>query len=169
MGSERTNKLKPLSTRQQLALQLTLDGHTRKQICEQLSINDKTLWNWRQLPAWNEQLEIVLKVDGEDTTAQLKSLVPLSLQTLKNLMASGSEHVRLGAAKTTLEAWSSLVDREEQKQMLNQLEVQVVELQESMQQQQLPGAIDADFTASALDPALSEPRQTEEDQSQPAI
>ena len=111
----------------------------------------------------------MLKVDGEDTTAQLKSLVPLSLQTLKNLMASGSEHVRLGAAKTTLEAWSSLVDREEQKQMLNQLEVQVVELQESMQQQQLPGAIDADFTASALDPALSEPRQTEEDQSQPAI
>ena len=51
MGSECTNKLKPLSTRQQLALQLTLDGHTRKQICEQLSINDKTLWNWRQLPA----------------------------------------------------------------------------------------------------------------------
>ena len=38
----------------------------------------------------------------------------------------------------------------------------MVELQEAMEQQKLPGAIDADFTASALDPALTEPRQTEE-------
>ena len=97
-------KYKPLNPRQVNALQMTIDGYQKGTICEKLGITQKTLFNWRRLPAWNEEVRAVLRVDSEDGQGQIKSLLPLAVQTLKKLIVNGTDNIKLGAARTVLEA-----------------------------------------------------------------
>ena len=107
-------KIRPLNPRQVNALQMTIDGYRKGEICERLGITQKTLFNWRRLPAWNEQVRAVLQIESEDGQGQIKSLLPLAVQTLKQLIVNGSENIKLGASRTILEAHANLVQREEQ-------------------------------------------------------
>lgn len=138
MGHLPDLKNKPLKPKQMNALQMTLDGHSRASVCAHLGITPKTLWNWRQLPAWNEQVSLVIRQDSSDGQSQIKSLLPLATQTLKKLLVNGGDTVKLGAARTILEAHANLIAREEQQQMISQLEEQLVEVTQLVQAQRLP-------------------------------
>ncbi len=130
-------KLKPLTPRQANALQMTLDGHTKGEIQERLGITQVTLWRWRQLPAWDEQISLVLRDESTDGQGQIKSMLPLATRRLKQLIHSSTETVALGAVRTVLEAHANLVAREEQGQVLLELEARMDELRDAAQSQGL--------------------------------
>ncbi len=109
-------------------MQLTLDGYTKKMICESLGISQPTLWRWRTLPAWNETLDVALKEDSKDGQGQIKTLLPLATQTLKKLIINGPDNIKLGAARTILEAHANLVAREEQAEVIRDLEVRLEQI-----------------------------------------
>ena len=127
-GPTSPQKIEPLTSRQRNALQLTLDGYTKKMICESLGISQPTLWRWRTLPAWNETLDVALKEDSKDGQGQIKTLLPLATQTLKKLIINGPDNIKLGAARTILEAHANLVAREEQAEVIRDLEVRLEQI-----------------------------------------
>lgn len=165
-GRSRTprQKIAPLSPRQMVALQMTLDGHTKGSIQERLNISQPTLFRWRALPGWNEQVDLLLRSDSTDGEGQLKSMLPMATQALKALVLTGAPNIKLGAARTILEAHAALVAREEQKVMITSLEQQLHELQEMAVEAQNPlaiePAIDADVVV-AQEVAQDEPRSVE--------
>ena len=155
-------KMKPLSPRQSNALQMTLDGFTKGEIQERLGIAQATLWRWRQLPAWDEQIGLVLRGSSTDGQGQIKSMLPLATRRLKQLIHSPTETVALGACRTVLEAHANLVAREEQQQMLQALEEQVSELRDAARERRLPesviDAVEVEFnpdTHEATEPVQS--------------
>ena len=81
-----SRSVKPLTPRQANALQMLLDGCTKGTICEQLGITQKTLWNWRKLPAWNETVDVVLKEASGDGQGQIKSMLPMATRRLQALI-----------------------------------------------------------------------------------
>ena len=146
---------------------MVIDGHRSGEVCEQLGISYPTLRRWKNLPAWDEEERITIgEIEGEGST-QIKTLLPLAMSTLKALMLTGNETTKLGAAKATLDAWSAMVTREEQRDLLTQLETQVVEIQAVMGEQ-LPRpqqrALEAEIMPSAQDPAQNEAAPLEAEQ-----
>ena len=133
--------VKPLTPRQANALQMVLDGYRKGEICERLGITQKTLWNWRRLPAWDEQVTLTLREASGDGQGQIKSMLPLATQRLKALIMSPAESVALGACRTVLEAHANLVARDEQQQMLQALEEQVSELRDAARERRLPESV----------------------------
>jgi hypothetical protein len=128
MRQKPSPKIKPLRARQLNAMQMALDGFTGQEICERLGITNKTLWNWRQLPAWDEQFSVVLRGSSGDGEGQIRSMLPLATNRLRKLIHSTSETVALGACRTVLEAHANLVARLEQQELLGQLEQQLDEI-----------------------------------------
>lgn len=163
-------KLKPLTPRQANALQMTLDGHRRDYICEKLGITHKTLWNWRRLPAWDEQVTVALKESSGDGQAQVKTLLPIATQVLRRLLLTATDQVRPGAARTVLEAHATLVAREEQQQLMSQLEQQLEELRTVVANSGVAShlsagpydAIDAEIVAHSHDLSHTEQQQDAE-------
>ncbi|QVV66775.1 helix-turn-helix domain-containing protein [Synechococcus sp. LA31] len=145
--------IKPLTPRQANALQMTLDGFTKTEIQERLGINQATLWRWRKLPAWDEQVSIVLRDSSGDGQGQIKSMLPLATRRLKQLIHSPTETVALGACRTVLEAHANLVAREEQQQVLADLETRLEELQDAARNQ---GLLPHGQEAEVLDLELEE-------------
>jgi hypothetical protein len=147
-------KMRPLNPRQVSALQMVIDGYRKGEICERLGITHKTLFNWRRLPAWNEQVQAVLKIDSEDGQGQIKSLLPLAVQTLKALIVNGTDNIKLGASRTILEAHANLVQREEQAQVISDLERRLEEIA-AVGVQSLAPAIAAEVIDAELEPVQS--------------
>ena len=146
-----SQKLKPLTPRQANALQMVLDGYTRNEVCEKIGITPKTLWNWKNLPAWNAQVDVVLKGATGDGQGQIKSMLPLATRRLGQLIHSQTETVALGACRTVLEAHANLVAREEQREVLQTLEAELDNLK----------AIAAGTQAAALGGSLEPPIDAE--------
>ena len=153
-------KIKPLTTRQKNALQMTLDGYTKGMICESLGISPPTLWRWRTLPAWNETLDVALKEDSKDGQGQIKTLLPLAMQTLKKLIVNGPDNIKLGAARTVLEAHANLVAREEQQQAISTLEEQLEDLRVMAQAKTLAAAPEPAIEVE-INPVANESANTE--------
>ena len=147
-------KPKPLTARQKVALQLTLDGMPKGQICEHMGITPKTLWNWRRLPGWNETLDVALKDETTDGNAMVKSYYPMAIGILRKLAITGNDSIRLGACRTLVDAHTALVTREEQQVVLTQLEEQIEDLRALAEGRALPEpAIDVETAPIANDSA----------------
>jgi hypothetical protein len=163
-------KLKPLTPGQANALQMTLDGHHRDYICEKLGITHKTLWNWRQLPAWDEQVTVALQESSGYGQAQAKTPLPVATQVLRRFLLTATDQVRLGAARTVLEAHANLVAREEQQQLMRQLEQQLEKLRTVVANSGVAGqltasaydAVDAEIMAHSHDLSHTEQQQEAE-------
>ena len=159
-----TTTNRALTPRQKKALQMTIDGHRTGEVCEQLGISYPTLRRWKNLPAWDQEVRITIgEIEGEGST-QIKTLLPLAMSTLKALMLTGNETTKLGAAKALLDSWSAMVTREEQQELLLQLETQVIEIQTAMGDQLPQPAIEAEILPSAQDSAQSKNGEQEAEQ-----
>lgn len=121
---------KPLTKRQRQALSLTLNGATVAAIAEELDVTVQTVYRWRSLPGWAMEVEEIVKQESYGGENQIRSLLPLAMATLRTLLREGNHHVKLGAAKTVVEAHAALIDRLEQRDVLNELETQLIELKE---------------------------------------
>jgi hypothetical protein len=137
-------------------MQLLLDGHGTAAICEKLSISQPTLWRWKQLPAWQEDLWVAVRGEQRDGEVHMRSLVPLATQVVQRLLISGTDNIKLSASKLVFGTVASLVAREEQQQMLIELEQQLKALEDKAGNK-LPvaghGEITADVVAGAHDSA----------------
>jgi len=163
-GNDPNPKPKPLSREQQLAMQLLLDGHGTAAICEKLSISQPTLWRWKQLPAWQEDLWVAVRGEQRDGEVHMRSLVPLATQVVQRLLISGTDNIKLSASKLVFGTVASLVAREEQQQMLIELEQQLKTLEDKAANK-LPaagyGEIAADVVACAHDSANAKQHEEE--------
>ena len=122
-------KVRPLTNRQKIAMQMTLDGCRKGEICEHLGITPRTFWNWKQLPGWQATVEVLLKVEGSDGDGMVKTFYPQAVSILRQLALTGSDGIKLGAARSLLEVHANLVQREEQLQMITHLEEQLHDVQ----------------------------------------
>ncbi|MAF40846.1 MAG: hypothetical protein CL859_03155 [Cyanobium sp. ARS6] len=146
-------KPKQLTSRQRLALQMTIDGFQKNEIAERLGITDRTLRNWRRLPSWDETLEVTLKQETADGNALVKGYYPMAVGILRKLALTGGDNIKLGACRTLIEAHVSLCQREEQQQVIATLEQQMEELRVLAQVKTLAAspepAIDVEIGAHA--------------------
>jgi len=135
---------KPLTPRQAVALQLTLEGLRKGEVCERMGISQRTLWTWRRLPAWNEMLEVTLKEETNDGDALVKTFYPMAVGILRKLALTSNDAIKLGACRTLVEAHVRMVERQEQGQVLLELEARLDELRDAAQGQGLlPHAYEA--------------------------
>ena len=133
-------KVRPLTNRQKIAMQMTLDGCRKGEICEHLGITPRTFWNWKQLPGWQATVEVLLKVEGSDGDGMVKTFYPQAVSILRQLALTGSDNIKLGAARTVLEAHATLVQAEQQAQVISDLERRMEELAAAGLQSLAPGA-----------------------------
>ena len=133
-----SQKPKPLNAQQLTALKMMVTGHNGQQIQEALGISQPTLYRWKQLPGWHLALQEHLKEIRQEGDVHLKSLVPLAAAALKVLVLTGNDTIKLGASRTILEAHANLVSREEQGELMVDLEQRLEELQALAQQQLMP-------------------------------
>jgi FixJ family two-component response regulator len=165
MDAKQSLKSKPLRPRQLNALQMVIDGFTSKEIQERLGITHKTLWNWRQLPAWDDQISLVLRDASGDGEGQIKSMLPLATARLKKLIHSSTETVALGAVRTALEAHANLIQRQQDHEALQLMEQQLAELKDQVFQQQaaaLGPAVEAEIVDVAHVSAHDQPIEQQE-------
>ena len=146
-------KPKALNPRQRLALQLTIDGLPKNEICDRLGITPKTLWTWRRLPAWNDTLDIALKDESTDGNTMVRTYYPMAVGILRKLALTGNDNIKLGACRTLVEAHTVLVAREEQAQVITDLEVRLEELAAAGVQSLAPAA-PADVIDAEVEPAV---------------
>ena len=165
-------KLKPLTRRQREAVDLLVVGYRKSEVISELGISKATFCRWQKLPMWQVAINDACRVQMEEAEVEVKSLTGLATKTLRTLVCTGTDQVKLGAARLIYETVDRLVAREQQQQVVIELEEQLEELKAlvATQQAQLPSApetpvIDAEITpiahADAHDPADSVPSASE--------
>lgn len=133
--------VKPLTKKQELAVQLMLDGFSKKEIQRRLNISQPTLYRWQQLPAWHEAVETAVRADTKTGEVQLKSLMPLATRAVHKLLLTGADNIKLGASRLVFETVAHMLQREEQQQMLQALEEQVAQLRDAARERRLPESV----------------------------
>ena len=129
--------IKPLSPQQRVAMQLMLNGHSKGQVVEKIGISQPTLARWIKLPMWQQELQEAVKLEQGQGESQMRTLVPQATQVVNQLLVAGSDQVRLGAARLVFETVDRMTQREEQSQVLVELEGRLEDLQVIAQQQGL--------------------------------
>ena len=136
--------VKPLTGQQKVALQLLLDGHRKCEIQEKLGISQPTMSRWLRLPAWHLALEAAVREEQSTGEVQLRTLMPLATQVVHKLLLTGADNVKLGASRLVFETVANMIAREEQGQVLLELEARLDELRDAAQSQGLlPHAYEA--------------------------
>lgn len=170
VGTDKSMQVKPLTPRQAKAMQMILDGYRQSAIIESLGISERTLRHWKNLPAWEETINVVVKQDSGDGDALLRTNYPMAVGVLRKLALTGSESAQLGAARTLVEAHANLLARMDEREMMVQMERQLGDLQVQVTNQQAAAlnpvneVIEAEITPIAHDSALSGVVITEESQ-----
>ena len=99
------------------------------------------------------------------SSIEIKSMLPLATRRLQQLIHSQTETVALGACRTVLEAHANLIQREEQVQMMTELESRLQELQQVAQAQGLmakaPEATDASEAVIETDSVIAGDAETQ--------
>ena len=129
--------VKPLNSQQKVALQLLLDGYGKKQIQEKLNVSQPTLHRWQKLPAWHIALEEAVRGEQKEGEMQMRTLIPLATKVTHRLLMTGADNIKLGAARLTFETVARLTEREDQREVLGELESRLQELQGIAQAQGL--------------------------------
>ena len=113
---------------------------------------------------WEVAVNDACRIQMEEAQVEVKSLSGLATKTLHTLVCTGSESTKLGAARLIYETIDRLVAREQQQQVVVELEEQLEELKSlvASQQAQLPAApvtpvIDAEISPIASESASEPP------------
>ena len=153
LGRQNDVRIRPLTQKQRKAIELLVNGYRKQEICRELEISKPTLCRWQQLPAWGLALDEACRVEQDEGEIHVKTLLPLASRALRKLVLTGSESTRLASCRLIYETVDRMVTREEQKQVVVELEEQLEELRMLAQQNQLTPAtepvIDAEITPIA--------------------
>ena len=156
--------VKPLTKKQELAVQLMLDGYGKGEIQSKLNISQPTLYRWQQLPAWHEAVETAVRADTKTGEVQMKTLLPLATKTVHQLLLTGADNIKLGASRLVFETVAHMLQREEQQEAMAAMERDLGELQAALASVN-PGlleaaateVLDADFKPIAHADAQADP------------
>ena len=167
-GPEPAMTWKPLTLKQRKAMDLLVAGYRKYQVQEELGIHPATLYRWQQLPAWGITLAEKTRIQAEDDQVELKSLVGMANRALKLLVANGNHSIQLGACRLIYETVDRLAAREQQQEVVLELESQLEDLKAAVSQGQLPAAteevIEAEITPIASPTATPGPAEPQEAQ-----
>ena len=152
-------RLRPLTRKQRKAVELLVAGYRKNEVIAELGISPATFFRWQKLPMWEIAVNEACRVHMDEAEVEVKSLTGLATKTLRTLVCTGTDQIKLGAARLIYETVDRLVAREQQQQVVVELEEQLEEQLEELktlvaiQQAQLPGssepAIDAEITPIA--------------------
>ena len=166
-GPEPAMTWKPLTLKQRKAMDLLVAGYRKYQVQEELGIHPATLYRWQQLPAWGITLAEKTRIQAEEDQVELKSLVGMANRALKLLVANGNHSIQLGACRLIYETVDRLAAREQQQEVVLELESQLEDLKAAVQGQ-LPAAreevIEAEITPIASPTTSPDPAEPQEAQ-----
>lgn len=95
-----------LTPKQVQAVSLLIQGHNQLEIAAILKIERRTLFRWRQLPAFNERLVSEVNAQESEILTNLKCLRTLAVDTLGKAMRGGSSPLALKSACEVLDRTS---------------------------------------------------------------
>ena len=173
LGRQNDIRIRPLTTKQRKAIELLVNGYRKQEICRELEISKPTLCRWQQLPAWGLALDEACRVEQDEGEIHVKTLLPLASRALRKLVLTGSESTRLASCRLIYETVDRMVTREEQREVVIELEEQLEELKSlvAQQQAQLPEAsgevIEAEITPIAHVDAHDDPDPAPEAKEEP--
>lgn len=89
---------RPLTTKQRRTITAIISTRTHEDAMKAAGITRQTFYKWLKVPAFRDELKRQLDEFTEDALGQLKSAAGEAVQTLRGLLASENESVRLRAA-----------------------------------------------------------------------
>jgi hypothetical protein len=94
----------PLSPKQRHAAASIASGQSQRQVAKAFGVSPQTMNSWAHSPAFCGHVESLLVTVERETQQALHGLRLGAVETLSNLLNTGSPAVRLQAAKVVLEA-----------------------------------------------------------------
>ena len=92
-----------LSERQHAAVTLLISGKTYTAVADELGIDRRTLWEWRQLPAFSGTVEAELRAIHEETRTRMCALAERAVNAIGEVMENGyTDGERLAAVRLVL-------------------------------------------------------------------
>jgi hypothetical protein len=91
-----------LREQQRLAVELLVSGRTFASIAQQLGVDVRTIYRWRQEPAFKRTLAALRKQDWGEIAQRLHGMVQPALDVVEQHLAGHRDHVRLRTALSVL-------------------------------------------------------------------
>lgn len=79
----------PLTERQHAAVALLVSGKTYSAVAEELGIDRRTLWEWRQTPAFFDAVEAELTAIRTETRARMSALASKAVTAVEGIIENG--------------------------------------------------------------------------------
>lgn len=95
----------PLTERQQTAIALLVMGMRHTAVASELGVNRRTVWQWKQDPAFLAALNAELEQIRAEATVRMHTLVNKAFETLEHVLDHGyTDNERLAAARLVFRA-----------------------------------------------------------------
>ena len=92
-----------LDERQIVAVKLELEGMQTTQMAKHIGVSDRTIYRWRELPAYQSLLTTMREDMHRAARHTLKASAHLAASRIAELVGSSDERVALSAAQTLLD------------------------------------------------------------------
>jgi len=117
-----SENFRQLTSKQERALLLTLEGKTTRDIAQSLGMSERTVYQWTLNPEFQKQLREEKNKIREAALDRLKQLVGKAVERLEGLLASESDSVKLRACVAILDYTLKAKELEEVEERLTALE-----------------------------------------------
>lgn len=103
-------------------------GVSVRDAAKQTRVSERSAYRWSREPEFRQSVHEIREQLCSQLTASLSQAAKLAIQTLEELMRTGSQGVQLGAAKATLDLGLRYNERFNLVEQLGDLEDQLAEL-----------------------------------------
>jgi hypothetical protein len=105
-----------LTERQRRAIGLLVAGKTQAAVAQELGVNPRTIWEWKQDPAFVAALKAEIEAIREAMQARVLALADKALNALERTLESGdSDSARVAAARLVLDRLLPSCNAEEER------------------------------------------------------
>ena len=122
-----------LTAKQKKAIELVSKGYSNAMVAGALEITAATVYNWKKLPLFKQELAEAINLKAESSNYKLHDLFRRALEECEGLMQDRNPGIRLGAARLVCESYTAIAKAAEEKELLIQMEARVEQLQADMQ------------------------------------
>lgn|SRR5262249_3048561 len=103
-------------------LLLLASGRTPGEVATALNVSDRTIRRWKTHPKFRAKLDELRRGIIDQASARLADGLSEATDTLKALLKADSDHVKLGAARSFWEYGIRVIDQNELRRRLEELE-----------------------------------------------